>query len=122
MFSFRSDKTGFIVALVLGTIVLGTVISTLVLLLIGIGEGDWKSHLLSVKWILAGAWVTSIVTVLVRIGVFSYQKEGRLAALRQERAAGAKAGPGETNNSAGEPSSDTSPQGAPHEPEHRQPG
>ena len=36
MFSFRRDKTGFFVTIILLTIVAGTLISTLVLLIVGI--------------------------------------------------------------------------------------
>jgi hypothetical protein len=75
MFSFRRDKVGFFVTLVLLTIVAGTAISTLVLLIIGIAEGDWKAYLLSVKWILGSAWVACIVTVLVRLRIFQWQQE-----------------------------------------------
>ncbi|MHB1423253.1 MAG: hypothetical protein ACYC3I_08675 [Gemmataceae bacterium] len=81
MFSFRRDKAGFFITLILLTIAAGTAISTLVLLIIGISEGDWKSHLLSVKWILGSAWVACIITVLVRLKIFKWQQER--AAARQ---------------------------------------
>ena len=73
MFSFRRDKTGFFVTIILLTIVGGTAISTLVLLIVGIAQGDWKSHLLSVKWILGSAWVACIITVLIRLRIYKWQ-------------------------------------------------
>jgi hypothetical protein len=73
MFSFRRDKMGFFSAIVLLVIVGGTVISTLVLLLVGIAQGDWRAYLLSVKWILGSAWVLCIITVLTRVHVFGWQ-------------------------------------------------
>jgi len=81
MFSFRRDKTGFFVTIILLMIVAGTVISTLTLLVVGIVQGDWKAHLLSVKWILGSAWVACIVTVLVRLKIYKWQYD---RALRQE--------------------------------------
>jgi hypothetical protein len=75
MFSFRRDKTGFFVTIILLTIVGGTLISTLVLLIVGIAQGDWKSYLLSVKWVLGSAWVGCIITVLIRLKIFKWQYE-----------------------------------------------
>jgi hypothetical protein len=77
MFSFRSDKTGFVVTLLLTVLAAGTVISTLVLLLVGLAQGDWSAHLLSVKWVLAGAWVACILIILVRVKIFGYQMRSR---------------------------------------------
>lgn len=85
MFSFRRDKTGFFVTIILLTIVGGTVISTLVLLIVGIAQGEWKSHLLSVRWILGSAWVACIITVLVRLKIFKWQMK---AAQRRREALG----------------------------------
>lgn len=73
MFSFRQDKTGFFVTIILLTIVTGTLVSTLVLLIVGIAQGDWKSHLLSVKWVLGSAWVACILTVLIRLRIYKWQ-------------------------------------------------
>lgn len=81
MFSFRRDKVGFFITLILLTIVAGTVISTLVLLIVGIAQGDWKEYLLSMKWILGSAWVACIITVLVRLKIFKWQYD---RALRQQ--------------------------------------
>lgn len=80
MFSFRRDKTGFFVTIILLTIVGGTLVSTLVLLIVGIAQGDWKSYLLSVKWILGSAWVACIITVLIRLRIYKWQYD---RALRQ---------------------------------------
>src|SRR5689334_10190236 len=75
MFRFRRDKTGFCITISLLTIVAGTAISTLVLLIVGIAQGDWKSYLLSVKWVLGSAWVACIVTVLIRLKIYKVQYE-----------------------------------------------
>ncbi len=75
MFSFRRDKTGFFVTIILLTIVGGTLISTLVLLVVGIAQGNWKAHLLSMKWVLGSAWVACIITVLVRLMIFKRQHD-----------------------------------------------
>jgi uncharacterized membrane protein YciS (DUF1049 family) len=79
MFSFRRDKAGFFIAILLLTIVVGTLISTLVLLIVGIAQGDWKSHLLSVKWVLGSAWVACIIIVLIRLKIFKWQYDRVLA-------------------------------------------
>jgi uncharacterized membrane protein len=86
MFSFRRDKMGFFAGLVLMVIVAGTVISTLVLLLVGVAQGDWTRHLLSVKWILGVAWVLCIVTVLTRVHVFGHQLRRQRQAEAAEKA------------------------------------
>ncbi len=91
MFSFRKDKTGFFVTLILLTIVTGTVISTLVLLIVGMAQGDWKAHLLSVKWVLGSAWVGCIITVLVRLQIYKWQHERAI----HKQAAEADSEPGE---------------------------
>lgn len=75
MFSFRRDKAGFFIAIILLTIVIGTVISTLVLLIVGAANGDWKSHLLSTKIVLASAWVACIIIVLIRLKIFKWQQD-----------------------------------------------
>src|SRR5262249_17632619 len=79
MFSFRRDKTGFFVTIILLTIVTGTLISTLVLLIVGIAQGDWKAYLLSVKWVLGSAWMACIITVLVRLRIYKWQYDRALA-------------------------------------------
>jgi hypothetical protein len=81
MFSFRRDKTGFFVTIILLVIVAGTAISTLVLLIVGIAQGNWKEYLLSVKWILGSAWVACIITVLIRLKIYKWQYD---RALRQK--------------------------------------
>jgi hypothetical protein len=102
MFSFRRDKVGFFSGIALMVIVGGTAISTLVLFLLGLAQGDWKAYLLPVKWILGVAWVLCIVTVMVRVHVFGWQlrrAQQQAEAARQqpeeqgEEGPGAKAGP-----------------------------
>jgi uncharacterized membrane protein YciS (DUF1049 family) len=84
MFSFRRDKTGFFVTIILIVIATGTVISTLVLLIVGIAQGNWKEYLLSVKWILGSAWVACIITVLIRLRIYKWQHDRALE--RQQQA------------------------------------
>ncbi|HEY7327036.1 MAG TPA: hypothetical protein VH592_05325 [Gemmataceae bacterium] len=96
MFSFRRDKTGFFVTIILLIIVTGTAISTLVLLILGIVQGNWKEYLLSVKWILGSAWVACIITVLIRLRIYKWQAD---RALRQK-----------LTEQKGETNEDTSPQ------------
>ncbi len=91
MFSFRRDKTGFFVTIILLTIVGGTLISTLVLLIVGIAQGDWKAHLLSMKWVLGSAWVACIITVLVRLMIFKRQYERAMARRASENDSAANA-------------------------------
>lgn len=83
MFSFRRDKAGFFITIILLTIVTGTVVSTMVLLIVGIAQGDWKAHLLSVKWVLGSAWVACIITVLIRLRIYKWQYD---RALRKQQA------------------------------------
>lgn len=96
MFSFRRDKTGFFVTIILLTIVGGTLVSTLVLLIVGTAQGDWKEHLLSVKWILGSAWVACIITVLIRLRIYKWQYD---RAIRQREMNAAN---GQPANEAGE--------------------
>lgn len=103
MFSFRRDKTGFFVTIILLTIVGGTLISTLVLLIIGMAQGDWKSYLLSMKWILGSAWVACIITVLVRLRIYKWQYD---RALRQRES---NANNGQPANQAGEANTSNTP-------------
>jgi membrane protein DedA with SNARE-associated domain len=97
MFSFRRDKAGFFVTIILLIIVAGTAISTLVLLIVGIAHGNWKEHLLSVKWILGSAWVACIITVLIRLRIYKWQHD---RALERQKA--------EKESTVGERTSDTS--------------
>jgi hypothetical protein len=103
MFSFRRDKMGFFSGIALMVIVGGTVISTLVLLILGLVNGNWKEYLLSVKWILGVAWVLCIVTVMARVHVFGWQlrraqrqaEAARPPEEQGEEGPEAKAGPGD---------------------------
>jgi hypothetical protein len=78
MFSFRRDKTGFFVTIILLIIVTGTLISTLVLLIVGMAQSNWKEYLLSMKWVLGSAWVACIITVLVRLRIYKWQYDRAL--------------------------------------------
>lgn len=91
MFSFRRDKTGFFVTIILLTIVTGTAISTLVLWIVGFAQGDWKAYLLSMKWVLGSAWIACIITVLVRLKIYKVQYDRAQA----RQAAEKESAPGE---------------------------
>ncbi len=84
MFSFRRDKTGFFVTIILLTIVGGALISTLVLLIVGMAQGNWKEYVLSMKWVLGSAWVACIVTVLIRLRIYKWQADRTLARQKSE--------------------------------------
>jgi hypothetical protein len=73
MFSFRRDKMGFFAGLILMIIAGGTLIATMVLLIVGLAFGDWAYFSTPVKWLLGSAWVGCIITVLVRVYVFRHQ-------------------------------------------------
>jgi hypothetical protein len=66
------------------TIVTGTLVSTLVLLIVGIAQGDWKEHLISVRWVLGSAWVACIITVLVRLKIYKVQYDRTLKRQTEE--------------------------------------
>jgi hypothetical protein len=87
MFNFRRDKAGFFITIILLTIATGTLVSILVLLIVGMAQGDWKEHLLSVKWVLGSAWVGCIVTVLVRLRIYKWQHDRALDQQTTESAA-----------------------------------
>ncbi len=84
MFSFRRDKTGFFVTIILVTIAGGALTSTLILLIAGMAQGNWKEHLLSVKWVLGSAWVACIVTVLIRLRIYKWQADRILKRQKEE--------------------------------------
>lgn len=101
MFSFRRDKAGFFITIILLTIVTGTVVSTMVLLIVGIAQGDWKAHLLSVKWVLGSAWVACIITVLIRLRIYKWQYDRALARQKAENDSAAGERVTDANNSQG---------------------
>jgi hypothetical protein len=76
MFSFRSDKTGFFVTIILLALLVAAVALTVWVAVLG----DWEAHKWIVKVIWAAWWVLCIVTVLVRVSVFRWQRR------RDERA------------------------------------
>jgi hypothetical protein len=86
-FSFRQDKTGFFVTLVLLVIALGAAVTTIVLITIGAAEGDWKAHLLAWKWVVGSCWIACILTVLVRLIIFRQQmlRDEQRAAVEKQR-------------------------------------
>jgi hypothetical protein len=71
MFNYRFDKTGFFAGLVLIVIAAGTVIATVVLLLLG----DWQTYGPWTKFVWGLAWVLTIITVCVRVQIFSFLQQ-----------------------------------------------
>jgi hypothetical protein len=66
MFSFRSDKTGFLVTIILLALLAAAVILTGVAFAL-----DWDKWLVKVVW--GTWWVLCIITVLVRLAIFRWQ-------------------------------------------------
>src|SRR5436309_7433326 len=66
MFSFRSDKTGFFVTIILLALLAAAVSLTGVAFAL-----DWDRGLVKVVW--GTWWVLCIITVLVRLAVFRWQ-------------------------------------------------
>jgi hypothetical protein len=69
MFSFRSDKTGFFVTIILLALCVAMVISTIIILAVG----GWNDYSWLVKTVWGTTWVLCIVTVLIRLGIFRWQ-------------------------------------------------
>ena len=67
MFNFRSDKTGFFVTIVLLALLVAAVALTVVFLAL-------EAHLWVLKVVWTAWWVLCIVTVLVRVSVFRWQR------------------------------------------------
>ena len=86
MFSFRSDKTGFFVTIVLLALLVAAVALTVVFLAL-------EAHLWVLKVIWTAWWVLCIVTVLVRVSVFRWQRrrDERVRQQQQPSADGAAA-------------------------------
>jgi hypothetical protein len=80
MFNFRRDKVGFFFGLALLIVCGGTLIATLVLLIVGACLGDFRMFLWPIRWVLMGWWVGCIVIVLARVYVLNWQmRQRRLA-------------------------------------------
>jgi hypothetical protein len=69
MFSFRRDKTGFFVTLILLILVGGTLLATILILALG----GWEDYKVLLKWLWGSVWVLCIVTVLIRVAIFRWQ-------------------------------------------------
>jgi heme/copper-type cytochrome/quinol oxidase subunit 2 len=71
MFSFRSDKTGFFVTIILLALLVGAVIGTVAVLALG----SWEDHKAVLKLIWGVWWVLCIIVVLIRLAVFRWQMQ-----------------------------------------------
>ena len=77
MFSFRSDKTGFFVTIILLALLVAAGALSVVFLAL---KADWWVQ----KVIWSAFWVLCIVTVLVRVSVFRWQRRRDERARRQQ--------------------------------------
>jgi membrane protein implicated in regulation of membrane protease activity len=78
MFSFRSDKTGFFVTIILLALLVAAVALSVVFLAL---QADWWVQ----KVIWSAFWVLCIVTVLVRVSVFRWQRRRDERARQQQQ-------------------------------------
>jgi hypothetical protein len=69
MFSFRKDKTGFFVTIILSCLFGVALLAPLGVLLFG----DWNADIWLLKWVWGTCWVLAIVTVLARLAIFRWQ-------------------------------------------------
>jgi hypothetical protein len=77
MFSFRHDKVGFFSGVALIVVCGGTIIATLVLLIVGAALGDYTRFLSPIRWVLFGWWLGCIVIVLTRVYILDWQMRQR---------------------------------------------
>jgi hypothetical protein len=70
MFSFRADKTGFFVTIIMLILLGAAVLTTVGMLLSGV---DADTFWLVVKWVWGTWWVLCIITVLTRLAIFRWQ-------------------------------------------------
>ena len=69
MFSFRSDKTGFFVTIIMLVLLGAAIVGTLGVLVLG----GWDAHVWILKWVWGTWWVLCIITVLTRLAIFRWQ-------------------------------------------------
>ncbi len=85
MFSFRSDKTGFFVTIILLALLVAAVALSVVFLAL---RADWWVQ----KVIWSAFWVLCIATVLVRVSVFRWQRRRDERARQQQQSAETRQG------------------------------
>jgi hypothetical protein len=74
MLSFRHDKVGFFFGLALIIVCGGTLIATLVLLIVGVVQGGYTLYLWPIRWVLFGWWIGCVVLVWLRVYIFDWQR------------------------------------------------
>jgi membrane protein implicated in regulation of membrane protease activity len=89
MFSFRSDKTGFFVTIILLALLVAAVALSVVFLAL---RADWWVQ----KVIWSAFWVLCIVTVLVRVSVRWQRRRDERARRQQQPSEGDLQPPGAT--------------------------
>src|SRR5689334_12042678 len=77
MFSFRSDKTGFIVTIILIALLVAAVTITIIA-----WSNGWEEHKTLLKFDWGTWWVLCIIVVLIRIAIYRRQM---LRAQRQQQ-------------------------------------
>jgi hypothetical protein len=74
MLDFRRDKVGFFFGLALIIVCGGTLIATLVLLIVGVVQGGYTLYLWPIRWVLFGWWIGCVVLVWTRVYIFDWQR------------------------------------------------
>ncbi|RLS48305.1 MAG: hypothetical protein DWH88_04050 [Planctomycetota bacterium] len=93
MFNYKKDKAGFYATIVLATLATVIVAASLVLLFMGISQGQWDYYNLPIRFILGFGWLLLVATVLTRVGIF------RMQMLKKRQANGLKNQHGELEES-----------------------
>lgn len=73
MFNYRKDKAGFFATIVLALLAAAIVVSSLILLFMGIARGQWDYYSMPIRLIIGIGWLLLVATVLTRVGIFRLQ-------------------------------------------------
>jgi len=73
MFNYRKDKAGFFATIVLALLAAAIVVSSLILLFMGIARGQWDYYSMPIRLIIGIGWLLLVATVLTRVGIFRVQ-------------------------------------------------
>jgi len=96
MFHYRKDKAGFFATIVLAVLAAAIVVSSLVLLFMGIARGQWDYYSLPIRLVIGIGWLLLVATVLTRVGIF------RMQMLRKRQLQGQKSAHGDEVASTGD--------------------
>jgi len=73
MFNYRKDKAGLFATIVLALLAAAIVVSSLILLFMGIARGQWDYYSMPIRLIIGIGWLLLVATVLTRVGIFRAQ-------------------------------------------------